>query len=170
MIDLALHIIDTMAGHFDPGKFDCRYEDALRDLIKRKAAGEKITPVEHPKPKTTVNLMDALRASLAGHAKAAARGVGETASRTRCAQALGSKGPACPKRKGGGPAGTPATTTQHVQFQENPGPPKKSFQLTALRRAIAGAGWVCPARPDSATRTINFFYDFHSLRRRPRAF
>jgi DNA end-binding protein Ku len=85
MIDLALHIIDTMAGHFDPGKFDDRYEDALRDLIKRKAAGEKITPVEHPKPKTTVNLMDALRASLGGHAKAAARGVGETASRTRCA-------------------------------------------------------------------------------------
>jgi DNA end-binding protein Ku len=69
MIDLAVHIIDTMAGHFDPGKFDDRYEDALRDLIKRKAAGEKITPVEHPKPKTTVNLMDALRASLEGTQK-----------------------------------------------------------------------------------------------------
>jgi DNA end-binding protein Ku len=66
MIDLAVHIIDTMAGHFDPEKFDDRYEDALRDLIKRKAAGEKITPVEHAKPKTTVNLLDALRASLEG--------------------------------------------------------------------------------------------------------
>jgi DNA end-binding protein Ku len=66
MIDLAVHIIDTMAGHFDPDKFDDRYEDALRDLIKRKAAGEKITPVEHAKPNTTVNLLDALRASLEG--------------------------------------------------------------------------------------------------------
>jgi DNA end-binding protein Ku len=66
MIDLAVHIIDTMAGHFDPEKFDDRYEDALRDLIKRKAAGEKIAPVQHAKPKTTVNLLDALRASLEG--------------------------------------------------------------------------------------------------------
>jgi DNA end-binding protein Ku len=58
-----------MAGHFDPEKFDDRYEDALRDIIKRKAAGEKITPEEHPRPKTTANLMDALRASLAGTQK-----------------------------------------------------------------------------------------------------
>jgi DNA end-binding protein Ku len=69
MLDLAAHIIDTMAGHFDPEKFDDRYEDALRDLIKRKAAGEKITPAEHPRPKATTNLMDALRASLAGTEK-----------------------------------------------------------------------------------------------------
>jgi DNA end-binding protein Ku len=64
MIELAAHIIDTMAGHFDPEKFNDRYEDAMRELIKRKAAGEKITPVEHAKPKTTVNLMEALRASV----------------------------------------------------------------------------------------------------------
>jgi DNA end-binding protein Ku len=69
MLDLAAHIIDTMAGHFDPEKFDDRYEDALRDLIKRKAAGEKITPAQHPRPKATTNLMDALRASLAGTQK-----------------------------------------------------------------------------------------------------
>jgi DNA end-binding protein Ku len=69
MLDLAAHIIDTMAGHFDPEKFDDRYEDALRDLIKRKAAGEKITPAEHPRPKATTNLMDALRAGLAGTQK-----------------------------------------------------------------------------------------------------
>jgi DNA end-binding protein Ku len=69
MLDLAAHIIDTMAGHFDPEKFDDRYEDALRDIIKRKAAGEKITPAEHPRPKATTNLMDALRASLEGTQK-----------------------------------------------------------------------------------------------------
>jgi non-homologous end joining protein Ku len=28
MIELAAHIIDTMAGHFDPEKFNDRYEDA----------------------------------------------------------------------------------------------------------------------------------------------
>jgi DNA end-binding protein Ku len=40
MIDLATHIFDRMTGHFHPEKFDDRYEDAMRDLIKRKAAGE----------------------------------------------------------------------------------------------------------------------------------
>jgi DNA end-binding protein Ku len=58
-----------MAGHFDPEKFDDCYGDALRDLIKRKAAGENITPAEHPRPKATTNLMDALRASLEGTQK-----------------------------------------------------------------------------------------------------
>jgi hypothetical protein len=62
MIDLAGHIIDTISGHFDPKKFDDRYEDAMRELIKKKAGGEKITPVEQAEPKTTTNLMEALRA------------------------------------------------------------------------------------------------------------
>ncbi|MGZ5025289.1 MAG: Ku protein [Chthoniobacterales bacterium] len=63
MIDLATHIIDTMAGHFDPERFEDRYEVAMREVIRRKQAGEKIIPVDHAKP-TTINLMDALRASL----------------------------------------------------------------------------------------------------------
>jgi DNA end-binding protein Ku len=66
MLDLASHIIETMTGHFQPKKFEDRYEDALRDLIKRKQAGEKITPAKLEAPKTTTNLMDALRASLQG--------------------------------------------------------------------------------------------------------
>ncbi|MBV9969407.1 MAG: Ku protein [Xanthobacteraceae bacterium] len=64
MLDLASHIIGTMTGHFQPKKFEDRYEQALRDLIKRKQAGEKLTPAKLEKPKATSNLMDALRASL----------------------------------------------------------------------------------------------------------
>jgi DNA end-binding protein Ku len=66
MLDLASHIIETMTGHFQPKKFEDRYENALRHMIKRKEAGEKITPAKVEKPKTTTNLMDALRASLQG--------------------------------------------------------------------------------------------------------
>ena len=66
MLDLASHIIETMTGHFQPKKFEDRYEDALRNLIKRKQAGKEITPTKLEKPKTTTNLMDALRASLQG--------------------------------------------------------------------------------------------------------
>jgi DNA end-binding protein Ku len=66
MLDLASHIIESMTGHFQPKKFEDRYEDALRDLIKRKQAGKEITPAKFETPKTTTNLMDALRASLQG--------------------------------------------------------------------------------------------------------
>ena len=40
MIQLAEHILDSKKGHFDPSKFEDRYEDALRDLIKAKQAGK----------------------------------------------------------------------------------------------------------------------------------
>jgi DNA end-binding protein Ku len=66
MLDLAGHIIETMTGHFQPKRFEDRYEDALRDLIKRKQAGEKITPGKVETPEKKMNLMDALRASLQG--------------------------------------------------------------------------------------------------------
>jgi DNA end-binding protein Ku len=66
MLDLASHVIETMIGHFQPKKFKDRYEDALRDLIKRKQAGEEITPAKAEKPEKKMNLMEALRASLQG--------------------------------------------------------------------------------------------------------
>jgi Transposase IS66 family len=45
-------------------KFEDRYETAMRDLIERKQAAEKIVSVARASPKATVNLMEALQASL----------------------------------------------------------------------------------------------------------
>jgi DNA end-binding protein Ku len=64
MLDLAAHIIDTKAGHFHPEKFDDRYEDALKDLLKKKQKGEKIERPKERAPSNVVNLMDALRQSV----------------------------------------------------------------------------------------------------------
>src|SRR6202043_1478377 len=50
-VELAEHILETKAGHFDPKRFKDDYELALRKLVKRKAAGEKIEappPAEAP--------------------------------------------------------------------------------------------------------------------------
>jgi DNA end-binding protein Ku len=66
MLDLATHIIKTKQGHFHPKKYEDRYEEALKDLIKRKAHGKKIEPPEKPQPSNVINLMDALRASVRG--------------------------------------------------------------------------------------------------------
>jgi DNA end-binding protein Ku len=65
MIELAGHILDRKAGHFDPGKFTDEYERALRKLVKRKAAGHTIEAPEAAEPASNVvNIMDALKDSL----------------------------------------------------------------------------------------------------------
>ena len=42
MIDLASHILDSKAAHFDPSKFKDEYETALKALVRRKAAGKPV--------------------------------------------------------------------------------------------------------------------------------
>jgi DNA end-binding protein Ku len=64
MLDLASHIVKTKEGHFDPSRFDDRYEDALKDLLKKKREGRPIERPERREPTNVVNLMDALRRSL----------------------------------------------------------------------------------------------------------
>ena len=46
VLELASHIVDTKRGEFDPKKFEDRYEDALKELLRKKQKGEKI---ERPK-------------------------------------------------------------------------------------------------------------------------
>ena len=71
MMDLASHIVSNKSGHFNPSHFEDRYENALIDLLKKKEAGEKITPVRGAPPPRVVNLMDALRASIDAEKKKA---------------------------------------------------------------------------------------------------
>ena len=71
MMDLAGHIVSNKSGHFDHSHFEDRYENALIDLLKKKEAGEKITPVRGAPPPRVVNLMDALRASVDAEKKKA---------------------------------------------------------------------------------------------------
>jgi DNA end-binding protein Ku len=64
MLDLASHIVETKAAHFDPSKFDDRYEDALKDLLRKKQEGKPIGRPEWRESTNVVNLMDALRQSV----------------------------------------------------------------------------------------------------------
>jgi len=61
MLQLAEHILEQKKGHFDPEKFEDRYEDALKKLIKAKKAGKEPPAAPAPKPSNVINLMDALR-------------------------------------------------------------------------------------------------------------
>src|SRR6202171_1279217 len=71
MLDLARHIVNQKAGHFEPTKFEDQYETALVDLINKKRAGKPITAKERPRGENVVDLMDALRNSIGGGAEAA---------------------------------------------------------------------------------------------------
>jgi DNA end-binding protein Ku len=65
MVELASHILKTKAGHFDPAKYKDEYEDALKALVRRKAAGKPLKAVaREEKRDNVVNLMDALKQSL----------------------------------------------------------------------------------------------------------
>jgi DNA end-binding protein Ku len=64
MLELAQHIVKSKASHFHPEKFEDQYEDALKELLQKKQAGEKIEAPREPTPAKVVNLMDALRASV----------------------------------------------------------------------------------------------------------
>ena len=66
MLDLASHIIKTKTGHFHPEKFEDQYEDALKELLRKKDKGEKIEPPPAREESNVINLMDALRRSVKG--------------------------------------------------------------------------------------------------------
>jgi DNA end-binding protein Ku len=83
MLDLAKHIVATKRGHFEPDKFEDRYEEAVKDLIRRKAKGEKIEAPPPEKPSNVINLMDALRRSVAAEGGGAKKPASTSGRRPR---------------------------------------------------------------------------------------
>jgi len=71
MLDLAKHIVEQKSGTFEPDRFEDRYESALIDLINQKRNG---LPTAKAAPKSSgnvINLMDALKRSLASEKQSA---------------------------------------------------------------------------------------------------
>jgi DNA end-binding protein Ku len=71
MLDLAKHIVEQKSGTFEPDRFEDRYESALIDLINQTRNG---LPTAKAAPKSSgnvINLMDALKRSLASEKQSA---------------------------------------------------------------------------------------------------
>ena len=66
MLKLAEHILQCKAADFDPAQFVDHYEEAVVEMLKKKQAGLPVSR-EHavPRPQNVVNLMAALRRSVA---------------------------------------------------------------------------------------------------------
>ena len=104
MLDLATHIIERKLSHFDPKRFEDRYQDALLELIKAK---QQHRPVKQaapaPRPTNVVSLMDALRKSIAADRGEAANDKGSPAAKKAAKKASGQKSaPAAARRQGSG--------------------------------------------------------------------
>ncbi len=69
MVAIAESIIERRAGSFDPASFRDRYQDALRELVAEKTKGQVAAPREIAEPPKVINLMEALKRSLAQEEK-----------------------------------------------------------------------------------------------------
>src|SRR5499427_3199966 len=65
MVAIAESIIERRSGAFDPTSFRDRYQDALHELVAEKTKGQVVAPREVAEPPKVINLMEALKRSLA---------------------------------------------------------------------------------------------------------
>ncbi len=69
-ITMANSLIANLSGHFDPAKYTNDYRENLMQLIQTKIAGGAIAQAPAPETGKIIDLMEALRASLAATEKA----------------------------------------------------------------------------------------------------
>ena len=68
-LDLAKQIIASLSAPFDPAELKSEYRESLRELLEAKLAGEDFELPEPDAPTPVVDLMEALRASVAAASK-----------------------------------------------------------------------------------------------------
>ena len=73
MLKLAEQILRSKTTDFNPSRFVDRYEEAVVEMLKKKQAGLAVSRERQaPRPENVVNLMDALRSSIAQEKAASA--------------------------------------------------------------------------------------------------
>ena len=88
MLDLATHIIGRKMTHFDPKRFEDRYQNALLELIEAKREHRPVkSSSPDAKPGNVINLMDALRKSIANDPEAKANGKGKAKAESKAEKA-----------------------------------------------------------------------------------
>jgi DNA end-binding protein Ku len=84
-LDLAKQIIASLAAPFDPAELRSEYRESLRELLEAKLAGQEIEAPDEPAPTPVVDLMEALRASVAAASAKKPAGAKKAAPRKRAA-------------------------------------------------------------------------------------
>jgi len=63
---LALQLIESLSAPFEPKKYQDEYRASLRSMIEAKLKGQQVAVAPHPQLAPVVDLMEALKKSLAG--------------------------------------------------------------------------------------------------------
>ena len=71
-LEMARQLVASLVGEFDPEEFVNEYRGELRAMLEAKLAGEEIVAPEQPEPAKVVDLMEALKESVAQARKAKA--------------------------------------------------------------------------------------------------
>jgi DNA end-binding protein Ku len=84
-LDLARQLIDSLVGEWEPTDLQSEYRQNLRELLEAKLAGEEIETPEPVPEAPVVDLMDALRKSVAATKSRGASGDGAQPARKKSA-------------------------------------------------------------------------------------
>ena len=68
-LELAKQIIASLAAPFEPEALRSEYRESLRELLEAKLAGQEFELPEQEEPAPVVDLMEALKASVAAASK-----------------------------------------------------------------------------------------------------
>jgi DNA end-binding protein Ku len=75
-LDLARQLIDSLVGEWEPSELHSEYRENLREMLEAKLAGEEITVPEPVAEAPVVDLMEALRKSVAASKSGSGEGDG----------------------------------------------------------------------------------------------
>ena len=64
-LDMARQLVESLVGDFDPKEFENEYRNDLRAMLEAKLEGQEIVAPEPPKEAPVVDLMEALKQSVA---------------------------------------------------------------------------------------------------------
>ena len=84
-LDLAVELIHKLAGPFRPEEFHDTYRENVLKLIDQKKKGQKITTQPKPKRAPVIDLMEALKKSIASKTKSPAPAASKTKRRRKVA-------------------------------------------------------------------------------------
>ncbi|MEP7353820.1 MAG: Ku protein [Acidobacteriota bacterium] len=83
---LAKSLIEALAGEFEPSKYHDEYRDNLLRMIESKKAGDEIVATPEPQQSKVIDIMEALKASLAAARKPAASATSQESAEVEVAR------------------------------------------------------------------------------------
>jgi len=98
-VEMAKSLIDNLTEPWNPEAYRDEYRDALFEIVEKKIAGEEIEVVPEAAPAKVVDLMEALKASVAAAKKKTPAPKPKAAAKKPAAKKIAAKKAAAPRKK-----------------------------------------------------------------------